>query len=42
MALYSEVEGPALPGILDHLQEVEFINEVVISMSESILFVERD
>jgi glucosyl-3-phosphoglycerate synthase len=32
-ALYSEVEGPALPGILDHLQEVEFINEVVISMN---------
>ena len=25
-ALYSEVEGPALPGILDHLEKVEFIN----------------
>ena len=32
-ALYSEVEGPALPGILDHLEKVEFINEVVISMN---------
>ncbi|MEC7357150.1 MAG: glycosyl transferase [Verrucomicrobiota bacterium] len=32
-ALYSEVEGPALPGILEHLEEVEFINEVVISMN---------
>ena len=32
-ALYSEVEGPALPGILEHLQKVEFINEVVISMN---------
>ena len=32
-ALYSEVEGPALPGILEHLKEVEFINEVVISMN---------
>jgi glucosyl-3-phosphoglycerate synthase len=32
-ALYSEVEGPALPRILDHLEKVEFINEVVISMN---------
>ena len=32
-ALYSEVEGPALPGILEHLEKVEFINEVVISMN---------
>jgi glucosyl-3-phosphoglycerate synthase len=32
-ALYSEVEGPALPGILDHLEKVDFINEVVISMN---------
>lgn len=32
-ALYSEVEGPALPGILDHLEQVDFINEVVISMN---------
>jgi len=32
-ALYAEVEGPALPGILDHLEKVKFIDEVVISMN---------
>ncbi len=32
-ALYSEVEGEALPGIVEHLAEVEFVGEVVMSMN---------
>ena len=32
-ALYSEVQGNALPGILDHLADVDFVGEVVVSMN---------
>lgn len=32
-ALYSEVEGAALPGIIQHLSEAEFVGEVVMSMN---------
>ena len=32
-ALYSELEQPALPRILDELKQVGYINEVVFSMN---------
>ena len=32
-ALYSEVKGAALPVIIEHLREVEFVGEIVISMN---------
>jgi len=32
-ALYSEVKGDALAGIVDHLSEVEFVGEIIISMN---------
>lgn len=32
-ALYSEVKGDALPGIIDHLADVEFVGEIVVSMN---------
>ncbi|MFT4548888.1 MAG: glucosyl-3-phosphoglycerate synthase, partial [Verrucomicrobiales bacterium] len=32
-ALYSEVQGEALPKILDHLADVKFVGEVVMSMN---------
>jgi glucosyl-3-phosphoglycerate synthase len=31
-ALYSEVEGPALPGIIEELKAVQYLNQVVVTM----------
>ena len=31
-ALYSEVESPALPGIIDELRHVRYLNQIVVTM----------
>lgn len=33
--LYSELEGPALSGIVEHLQKVTFLNEIVIALGRA-------
>ncbi len=33
--LYSELEGPALGGIVEHLQKVTFLNEIVIAIGRA-------
>jgi len=34
-SLFSELEGPALPGILDELQHADYINEIVIGLDQA-------
>lgn len=34
-SLYSELEGEALPGIIEHLKEVPYLNEIVIGLDRA-------
>ena len=34
-SLFSELEGPALPGIIDELQHADYINEIVIGLDQA-------
>jgi glucosyl-3-phosphoglycerate synthase len=34
-SLYSELKGPALPGIIQHLQQVPYISEIVIGLDRA-------
>jgi len=34
-SLFSELEGPALPGIIDELQHADYIGEIVIGLDQA-------
>ncbi len=34
-SLFSELKGPALPGIIDELQHADYINEIVIGLDQA-------
>jgi glucosyl-3-phosphoglycerate synthase len=34
-SLYSELEGPALPGIIEELKKVKYLNQIVVSMGRT-------
>ncbi|MGA9665984.1 MAG: hypothetical protein WBQ69_05985 [Gallionella sp.] len=34
-ALYSEFEGPAMPGIIQELTKVKYLNEIVLALDEA-------
>src|SRR3990167_9357919 len=33
--LYSELEGPALAGIVEHLKQVRYLNEIVVALGRA-------
>src|SRR5574340_946038 len=34
-ALYSEFEGPAMPGIIQELSKVKYLNEIVLALDQA-------